>query len=533
MTNETVNLGLSWLALAPINQSFAALVADHPWLSVLAVVLILAGLTFSRVLLQPSLPSRYPKLTFAIDLLIIPAFFLLTGSLIEFGLVRSGLIEPSFWADIATSLVFYLSLAWLAARGLELFFWDGYVQRRTGYRVPGLLRGLSYATLLLVAAIIIMWRAGYSPTGLVVSTGLAAAVLALALQNTLADFFSGVALSVESAYGIGDWIELDDGTLGEVVDIGWRSTRLLSFNNSLFTVPNRRLASARIHNYSMPEAPYAVWYDMRLPAEIEPAQAKRMLTSAVTRARHVLRDPSPKIRLADAASVPYRYMIYVHFTNYLAQFPGRDAVFREIDAELRRYGIQPATTTHEIQTSRRQSFNIQPATIHDALKTVDLFSILTDAEIDQLARAAEFETFESDDPVVHQNATVDAIYIVWSGILRSHFTTAKGARVDIEELSVGDSFGQISVITAASSIISVTALTEAILVRIDIGAVAELVSQRPELAERFAKIVKMRMESMARAEAMSEASRIHSLPRTRGEIMQRIRHALFGPERRR
>lgn len=67
------------------------------------------------------------------------------------------------------------------------------------------------------------------PIGTLLATsGVVAIILGLALQNTLGDVFSGIALTLGRPYIIGDWIELSDGTEGRVVASNWRSTYLLT-----------------------------------------------------------------------------------------------------------------------------------------------------------------------------------------------------------------------------------------------------------------------------------------------------------------
>ena len=70
-------------------------------------------------------------------------------------------------------------------------------EERRGARVPKLITGLVYGAMLLLASALFMRQQGYSFAGVWVSTGDAAAVLGLALQKTLGDLFSDIALGVE------------------------------------------------------------------------------------------------------------------------------------------------------------------------------------------------------------------------------------------------------------------------------------------------------------------------------------------------
>jgi small-conductance mechanosensitive channel len=72
------------------------------------------------------------------------------------------------------------------------------------------------------------------PIGTLVATsGVIAIIFGLALQNTLGDVFSGIALTLGRAYAIRDWVELSDGTEGRVIETNWRSTNLLTATHSV------------------------------------------------------------------------------------------------------------------------------------------------------------------------------------------------------------------------------------------------------------------------------------------------------------
>ena len=76
---------------------------------------------------------------------------------------------------------------------------------------------------------------------------------ALAFQETLSNFFAGVYLRLDSLVHIGDYIELESGEEGFAIEHGWRSARIRTLPKNGVIVPNARLASAIVTNYSLPE----------------------------------------------------------------------------------------------------------------------------------------------------------------------------------------------------------------------------------------------------------------------------------------
>ncbi len=81
------------------------------------------------------------------------------------------------------------------------------------------------------------------------TSGVLAIVLGLALQNTLADVFSGLAINIERPFGAGDWITLNDTVEGQIIEIDWRATRVRTYANDLVVIPNSVIAKAIVTNH--------------------------------------------------------------------------------------------------------------------------------------------------------------------------------------------------------------------------------------------------------------------------------------------
>jgi len=90
-------------------------------------------------------------------------------------------------------------------------------------------------------------------TPLIASLGIAGLAIALALQDTLSNFFAGVYIVADRPVRIGDFIELENGMQGFVEDIGWRSTRIKTLSNNIVVIPNSKLSQSIITNFHLPE----------------------------------------------------------------------------------------------------------------------------------------------------------------------------------------------------------------------------------------------------------------------------------------
>ena len=76
--------------------------------------------------------------------------------------------------------------------------------------------------------------------------------MALALQPTLANFFAGTYVLSDGGFAVGDYIELQGGPAGYVMEVGWRSTKMRTWLNNLVVIPNSVMADSIVTNYSGP-----------------------------------------------------------------------------------------------------------------------------------------------------------------------------------------------------------------------------------------------------------------------------------------
>src|SRR5580698_2121252 len=139
---------------------------------------------------------------------------------------------------------------------------------REGRLIQDLVVGLIY----LSAVLSIVAYVFSAPIGTLIATsGVFAIILGLALQSTLADLFSGIALNLSKPYEVGDWIVLSDGSEGLVIETNWRATHLLNGSNDLVVLPNSSLAKAQLTNMSSPNRSHGTKLRIRLAPTMAPS----------------------------------------------------------------------------------------------------------------------------------------------------------------------------------------------------------------------------------------------------------------------
>jgi small-conductance mechanosensitive channel len=168
----------------------------------------------------------------------------------------------------------------------------------------GVTRGIIRIAVAVLAAIMALESLGVPVAPLLTTLGIGSLAVALALQETLANFFAGLHLLADRPVRPGDYIKLQDGGAeGFVETIGWRSSRLRTTANNIVVLPNQKLAQAILTNFHLPFARVAMTVSLRVANEADPEAVEKTLNDEMERAIaeiEELRDGGkPVVRLAD------------------------------------------------------------------------------------------------------------------------------------------------------------------------------------------------------------------------------------------
>jgi len=158
--------------------------------------------------------------------------------------------------------------------------------RSSSSRPGRLLQDLVVGIIYLGASLSVIAYVFRVPVGTLIATsGVFAIVLGLALQSTLNDVFSGVALNLGRPYTVGDWIVLEDGVQGRVIETNWRSIHLLNPTNDVIIVPNSTMAKRRLTNLTSPDEAHGVTIRIRLLPTLPPVDRGNDARSTVEQQR--------------------------------------------------------------------------------------------------------------------------------------------------------------------------------------------------------------------------------------------------------
>jgi small-conductance mechanosensitive channel len=158
---------------------------------------------------------------------------------------------------------------------------------RAAVPVSGLTQNLVRITVTVLGGLIIIRSFGYDITPMLTVLGVGGLTVALALQEPLSNLFAGLFVSLAGQIRIGDYVRLDSGAEGFVVDLNWRSTRLRQAGDNVIEVPNSKLAQAIVTNFSQPALEMMTTLDVVVEASSDLGVVERTAGDVV---RSVVRD---------------------------------------------------------------------------------------------------------------------------------------------------------------------------------------------------------------------------------------------------
>lgn len=473
----------------------------------IALLIAILWIIYRRTRFGAKMLSRYLWVGTAANFVIIPLTIYGLGHLTT--KVLETLEQPNFAAISATTtqLLLILTVAIGIGRIFEVWFSVSHVDEdNNDGRLPQLFRLILYAFCALGGLALFFTINGYRPTELYLSTGVLAAIIAFATQQTLGDFFAGLTLSLESPFKLGDWIMLEDGTEGGVTDINWRTTRLRQWDNATLVVPNSVLAKTRIRNLHDRHHVFSPWYTIRIAADYDPRAVKVLLMEAASRCTRTVPGKLPVIRLLDATQSPYSYIIWVHFPNYLSMFAGREELFREIHDGLGVAGIQVAVDTQEVRYTRATNPQMEPPNVLMALKSLDFASFLDDEDLDEIAARSQRSFHEAGTVILDEEQHAEGLYIISSGVVETSVTSKTNRRHAVEELSPGQYFGLAAMLTNEPAAMQYTAHSDVSVIRVDIECLRKVAEGKEGITEQFAELVQRRRELANNAKSFTDES---------------------------
>ena len=213
---------------------------------------------------------------------------------------------------------------------------------------------LSKIVIFFVGAMIILQKFEVNITGFIATAGVASLAVALAAKDTVANMISGFLIMVDRPFRINDRIELPDGQIGDVQEIGLRCTKILTYDNTLLVIPNSDISAARVINHGYPSANVKLRLKIGVAYGSDMAQVKSILVDIARTNPRVMDEPEPAAYFMSFGDSSLDAMLIAWVADYRDRFAITDQINLAIQKRFAQEGIEipfPQRDVHLFQTS--------------------------------------------------------------------------------------------------------------------------------------------------------------------------------------
>lgn len=206
------------------------------------------------------------------------------------------------------------------------------------------------------ALLMILQTYGISITPLIAGLGIAGLAAALALQDTLGNFFAGLSIQTGQALQPGHYVRLENEKLdGYVEDVGWRTTTIRTLGGNTIVIPNSVLAEDVVTDFYLPSKDMSVVMDFRVGLEADP---KKVIAALVEEAKAAYKaeperfdtSKDPFAQFSGVDEYAQKYSLIIRVPEYVQQWGAQHAVWLRVIERFRKDGIRiPYPTRHNYQ----------------------------------------------------------------------------------------------------------------------------------------------------------------------------------------
>lgn len=436
-------------------------------------------------------------------------------------LPRLGDLRDVFGKDLAIlRFAAYIPLILLVVRFFDLVVFDLAMARRRGVSAPPLLRDVIALILyLLLFGSLFTTIFNYDLRTLLGGGALLAAVLGLALQDTLGNLISGIAMHMEDSFEVGDVIKSGE-FIGRVEDVSWRATKIRTYNNDVVMIPNSLLARERLEVFPA-NSPNGRTLQVGIDYHFAPAMVIDVLQRAAAHIDGVDREMPCFARVAGFGDSAVTYEIKYFMRDYML----RD----RIDADIRK-GVWYAMRRNEIAIpfpvrayhaytppAADQQTKISREELLARLRDVDILTPLSDSALQAIADSAEVHVYSKGETLIRHGTAGESMFVIDGGKVSVRIPDdSSGGVNEVAQLGEGDVVGEMALLTGETRTADVVALTDVVAIEIGKNALHPLLVAHPELANALSEQIAERLEDL-------ESFREETPEQVQTTILSRIR----------
>lgn len=389
------------------------------------------------------------------------------------------------------------------------------------------------AMLLVAAAItvvVVQEQARINVVGLVTTSAILTAVIGLAAQESLKDFFAGIVLQIDSPFQEGDFITAGEGIEGWVVSLTVMSTRLRHVHGALITMPNSRMWGTEIRRFG-PRGPIAREIHLNLALSHPPEQATALLMQVARRHPLVLQEPEPSAFVYSYAdhSITYELEVWQEDPTDNGFDVLRGQLLSQIWYALKRDG---KTLPYPVREQRwllpSDEIEVDDPAGYDVAARLKLltqnalFGHLSHDQLEAIAPLTRCIRFAEGEAVIIEGDEGDALFQVVSGRVQVLKQLEGGISKPVAQLGPGAIFGEMSVFSEEPRSATVRSLQESVLLEVERDDLRPLLEGNPTLVATLAELIGERRAQLSSLSSEVRKAQTHQLLQTMQQMFSAL-----------
>ncbi|QCX00452.1 mechanosensitive ion channel [Aggregatimonas sangjinii] len=337
-------------------------------------------------------------------------------------------------------------------------------------------------------------------TGLVTALGLGSFVIGLALQDTLGNLFSGIALVYEKPFSVGDFIKVDDQT-GKVTEMNWRAVHMQTRQKELLVMPHMMIAQASILNYSKPARIVRLQREMGFSYSDAPNRVKEALMETCLNTPGILHDPLPEVKTVNYADSAIVYELEFAINDFNFREEISDELMSRLWYTARRYNFTipfPQRTIHYAETAPTPHQENEQH-LEKSLESLPNYLPIKYEKAKDLQEGSQMLYYGKNETIFSQGDSSGRIFVLTKGRVELYAKGSDGKDVLINSLEEGDFFGEVALLSKRKSSMTAKAATDIEVMVVLQNEVMDMVSENPALAFKMGEVMENRKKMLKKS----------------------------------
>ncbi len=398
------------------------------------------------------------------------------------------LLETFIWILVINALLALVNVVFFSGQG----------SKKNKTKIPQLFLDIFRVVMVLFGAAIVLsmvWGADLG--GLVTALGLGSFVIGLALQDTLGNLFSGIALVYEKPFSEGDYIEVE-GQTGRVIEMNWRAIRMETREKELIVIPHLVIGQGTIKNFSQPTSIHIMKTEIGFSHQDPPNKVKEALLKTCYSTPGILHEPEPEVKTNAYEESKIVYEVEFAINDFKDHEDVMDEFMSRVWYTSRRHNlVMPMTQMkvyHDHEMADKEKSKLHQ--LESSLKKLPQMLPIEKSNVNELMDGSEIQYFGKGEKVIQQGDPTGALYVILEGKAILEIADENNEMVVIGKLEKGDFFGEIAVFTEKFSSFSVKAQEDLKVISVSQNEVLEMVELNPRLAEHLDEMMDARRSKL-------------------------------------